>query len=392
MKKLIIILICLILCGCNDYAELNTLSIVTAIAVDKEEENYKLSVLIANTPKTQTSSKEGEAQTTVYDGKGKTIAEAIKIIDKKTPKKLYFSHVKVVVISDKIGKDGFLKVADWGLRYPQNRDKFYLMQIDDQNASDVLKIISPLESFPSQSIATLIESSKNANQTGNTATYSNFVGKVLEKGYDPIMPTIKINGDVKKGSKQENLETAKPNTYLTLGTIAIYKDDKLIGTTTKEESEIIQILNNEAKELIYNIKEDNKIINIYSNNIKTKIKLKNNNEININVNGDGNIYEINGDINLSKPEEIKKIEKKWNKTLKKDIIKLFNKTNKEYKSDIFGIGNMIYKENPKKWKKIEKQWNKKYLPNLKINVKVNTKIISTGNLTNTLKEGEKWKK
>jgi len=72
------------ICGCNDYAELNTLSIVTAMAIDKDDENYKLSVLIANTPKTQTSSKEGEAQTTVYDGKGKTIAEAIKVIDKKT--------------------------------------------------------------------------------------------------------------------------------------------------------------------------------------------------------------------------------------------------------------------------------------------------------------------
>jgi len=375
------------ICGCNDYAELNTLSIVTAMAIDKDDENYKLSVLIANTPKTQTSSKEGEAQTTVYDGKGKTIAEAIKVIDKKTPKKLYFSHVKVVIISDKVGKDGFLKVADWGLRYPQNRDKFYLMQIDDKEASDVLKIISPLESFPSQSIATLIESSKNANQTGNTATYSNFVGKVLEKGYDPIIPTIKINGDVKKGSKQENLETAKPNTYLSLGTMAIYKDDKLIGTTTKKESEVIQILNNEAKELIYNIKEENNEINIYSNNIKAKIGF-NDNLIKVNVTGDGNLYEVNGDINLSKPKEIKKIEKRWNETLKKDIIKLLNKTNKEYKSDIFGIGNIIYKENPKRWKKIEKQWNKKYLPNLNVDVEVNTKIISIGNLTNTLKEGE----
>lgn len=375
---------CLILCGCKDYAELNTLSIVTAIAIDKEEENYKLSVLIANSPKVQTTSKEGEAQTTVYDGKGKTIAEAIKIIDKKSPKRLYFSHVKVIIISDKIGKEGFLKIADWGLRYPQNRDKFYLMQINDKKASDVIKIISPLESFPSQSIATLIESSRNAKSTGDSATYSNFVGRVLEKGYDPIMPTIKINGDVKKGSKQSNVETAKPNTYLSLGEIAIYKDDKLIKTTTKKQSEIIQILNNEAKELIYSIKNTN----IYSNNIKTKISLKKD-KINIKVSGEGNLYEINRNINLNNPKEIKKIEKQWNKNLKKDILKLLDKTNREYQSDIFGFGNLIYKNNPKKWKKIEKQWNEKYLPNLKISVDVNTTIISTGTLTKTLKEGEK---
>ena len=385
MKKLIIVIICLLICGCDDYAELNTLSIVTALAIDKEENNYKVSTLIANSPKAQTSSKEGEAKTTVYDGKGKTIAQAIKVIDKKSPKRLYFSHINVIVISDKIGKDGFLKIADWLMRYPQMRDKFYLLQVDKNKASDVLKIISPLESFPSQSIATLIESSKNAKSTGDTASYSNFIGRILEKGYDPIMPTIVINGNVKKGSKQENVETAKPATYLSLGPVAIYKDDKLIKTSSKKETEIIQVVNNEAKELIYNIKYKNSNLDIYSNNIKTKIKLSKSNEIKINVSGEANIYEINNDINLNKPKELKKIERKLNKSLKNDIEKIIKKTTKKYKTDIFGFGNMIYKNHPNNWKKIKDN----YLSKLKIKVKVDTKIISTGTLTKTLKEGKK---
>lgn len=386
MKKLFIITLCLLLCGCQDYAELNTLSIVTAVAIDQEEENYKVSVLIANSPKAQTTSKEGEAKTTVYDGKGKTIAEAIKVIDKKSPKRLYFSHVNVVVISDEIGKNGFLKIADWPMRYPQMRDKFYLIQVDEEKASDVLKIISPLESFPSQSIATLIESSRNAKSTGDTASYSNFTGRILEKGYDPIMPTIVINGSVKKGSKQENLETAKPSTYLSLGPIAIYKDDKLIKTTTKKETEIIQIINNEAKELIYGIKYKNSDIEIYSNNIESKITLDSPNKVKIEISGEGNIYEVNRQIDLNSPKELKGIEKKLNKSLKNSIQKLIEKTNREYKTDIFGFGNMIYKNYPNTWKNIK---GKNYLSKLNITVKVNTKIISTGTLIKTLKEGKK---
>lgn len=386
MKKIILLIICLTLCGCNDYAELNKLSLVTAAAIDKKNEKYEVTLLIANSPKQDTSAKEGEAKTTVYKAKGKTVASAIKEIDRKTPKQLYFSHINVVVISEEIGKEGFLKIADWLIRHPQTRNRFYLVQVNKNKASDVLKIISPLESFPSQSIATLIESNKNSRAIGDTASYSNFIGRILETGYEPLMPTININGNPKKGAKQENVETSEPNTYLSLGNLAIYKKDKLIKTTTKKESEMIHIINNEAKELLYSFNYKNNYTSIYSNNLKTKIKLNNSNSLNIYIKGNGTIYEINGPLNLNKNKNIKKLEKKWNKQLKKDIKKTIKAIKEEYKSDIFGFGNMIYKNYPKKWKKIKNKWNDKYLKNLKINVYTNTKIVSTGSLTKTLEE------
>lgn len=384
MKKIILFIICLTICGCNDYAELNKLSIVTAAAIDKNKNKYEVTLLIANSPKQDTSAKEGEAKTTVYKAKGKTVAEAIKSIDLKTPKQLYFSHINVVVISEEIGKEGFLKIADWLIRHPQTRNRFYLIGVNKDKASDVLKIISPLESFPSQSIATLIESNKNGSKIGNSASYSNFIGKILETGIEPIMPTININGNPKKGAKQENVETAEPNTYLSLGNLAIYKGDKLIKTSTKKESEIIQLINNEIKELLTNIKYKNNNANIFSNNLKTKIRLKNPNSIDIYVKGTGTIYEINGPININK--NIKKIEKKWNNKIKKDIKKTITIIKKEYKSDIFGFGNLIYKNYPKKWEKIKNEWNDKYFEKLKINVHTNIKIVSTGSLTKTLEE------
>lgn len=391
MKKnlIILIILCFTLCGCKDYAELNKLSIVTAAAIDKIDNKYEITLLIANSQKAQTTSKEGEAQTTVYKGTGKSVAEAIKTIDKKSPKQLYFSHVNVVIISEQIGKEGFLNVADWLIRHPQTRNRFYLMQINENKASDVLKIISPLESFPSQSIATLIEANKNSRSIGDTASYSNFIGRVLEAGYEPIMPTIKINGSVKEGSTQSNVETAEPKTYLSLGPLAIYKDDKLIGTTTTKQTESIHIINNEAKELIYTVKYKDNYVNIFSNTIKTKIKLTSNNSASLHVKGKGSIYEINGTINLNDDKKIKKLEKAWSKKMKKDLEELIQEMKEDYKSDIFGFGNMIYKNYPKRWEKIKSKWNDKYFKNFKITVHTNTEIVSTGSLTKVLKDGEK---
>ena len=151
---------------------------------------------------------------------------------------------------------------------------------------------------------------------------------------------------------------------------------------------MIHIINNEAKELLYYIKYKNNKANIFSNNLKTKIKLKNQNNLDIYIKGTGTIYEMNGPLNLNNIKNIKKLEKKWNKKLKKDIENTINKIKTEYKSDIFGFGNMIYKNYPKRWEKIKNNWNDKYFKELKIKIHANTKIVSTGSLTKTL-EGEK---
>ena len=131
-KLLILITICFILTGCGNYRELNQIAIITGIGIDKKNEEYEVSVLIANAQKSETTSKEGESQPTVYSGTGKTLVEAVKVIERKTPKELYLGHINVVLISEDVAEDGFLKVADWLLRNPESRKKFYLILTKDK--------------------------------------------------------------------------------------------------------------------------------------------------------------------------------------------------------------------------------------------------------------------
>lgn len=390
MKKFTIIIITFIiaitLTGCGGYEELNNLSIVTAVAFDKTDDEYELSFLIANSPKAQTSAKEGEAKTTVYTGKGKTIAEASKDIEQIVPKQIYLGHINVVVISEDIAEDGFLKIADWLLRNPQTRKKFYLLQAKDVSAKNILKIVSPLESFPSQSIATLIESNSETKSIATSITYSNFIAQILEKGYDPVLPSITIKGDVKEGSNEKNLETTEPESYLVLGPLAIYKGDKLEGFSNEKESWAINVLKNEAKEVNYNVKYQNQDVSIETSSLKSDIKITDKNNIEITISGVGDIYNINNQIDIQNYKEINKIEKTWSKSLKKDLSKVVKKVQSKYKADIFGFGNLIYKNDPKTWEKLEKEWNTKYFPNLNVKIKTNLKISATGSLVKTIKE------
>ena len=394
MKNKIIFLIflgftCLFLTGCGNYREINNLAIITSIAIDKDGDDYELSFLIANSPKTQTSNKEGEASTTIYSGKGKTLNECANIIDRKTPKNLYYGHVNVVIVSEAITKDGFFKIADFLLRNPETRKQFYLIQSKEKDAKSVLKIVEPLESFPSQSIASLIESNATFRSLTSNIKYSPFIERILSKGFDPILPAISVIGDAKKGSSEKSLETTMPVTYLKLNDSAIFRKDKFVGYVGEKDSQSINVLNNSISEFNYSFKYNGADVVYISDKVKTSVKIKDMNNILISVRGDGYLSEVNGDVAIQKSQVIKKMEKALEKDVKKHLEKTMKKMQEEYKADVFGFGNKIYGKYPKEWLKIEDEWREKYFPKLNVKIKTNFIINSTGSLNRTIKEVQK---
>ncbi len=389
MKNKIILLLALIflITGCGNYREINDLAIVTSIAIDKADDGkYELSYLIANSPKSQTSNKEGEATTTIYSGKGETLNEATNVIDRKTPKSLYYGHINVVVISEEIAQEGFLKIADWLLRNPETRKQFYLLQSKEKTAKTILKIVEPLESFPSQSIASLIESNSTFESLTSNIKYSPFVERILSKGFDPTLPAVTVVGSEKKGSTEKNLEKTEPATYLKLNDAAIFIKDKFVGYVGEKDSQAISVLNDNISEFKFSFKYDNHDVVFISNDVNTKTDIKDFNHINIKVKGQGYLSEVNGKIDIEKTKVVKKMEKKLEKETKKAFEKTLKKMQEKYHADVFGFGNKLYGIYPQKWNQIEKKWNRDYFPKLKVNIKTDFQIASSGSLNRTIGE------
>ncbi len=385
-KILIILVLCFSLCGCGNYSELNDLAVITGVGIDMKDDKYSLSYLIANSQMSQTSSKEGEAQTTVYTAVGDNLSEASRKIEAKSSRRLYYGHINIVIFSEDVGKNGFLKISDYILRHPETRKQFYILQAKDASAEDILKIVTPLESFPSQGISSLIESNKKDQGFANDVNYGMFVSRILDTGYDATVPSITIKGGAKKGSSLKNLESTSPKTYLMLDDTAIYKKDKFIGYAKDKESESINIMSGSAKDIIYNFKHNKNEITFSSSNVKSKIKIKSTKKVVITVNGKGFISEINSDEDLENLKVIKRMERSLNKSLKNNLVKTLDTLQNKYKSDVLGIGNLIYKKYPNKWKTLKKNWEDKGFKDVSFEVKVNLVIESCGSLEKTIKE------
>ena len=388
MKRLILVISLIIVCtGCFNYNELNDYAIATGMAIDKADDGYEVSMLISNSPK----SSEKNYTTVVYSGKGKTIYEAIKEIGLISPKELYIGHLSILIISDEVAKEGITSSIEFLLQEPRSKKNFYVALSKNNKAKDVLSITSPLTDFPSQNLATNLKATTNLQGSVSAIDFNTLLYKLINRGVDLTLNGFTIVGDIKDGVKESNMETNKPSSYIKLTNQAIFKDDKLITWSNKNESRGINIINDKIHEMYVRVKCDDGYIVVDTNTLETKKSVDKKGNVKLNTKGKASISEITCDIDLAKPSNIKKIEKKVNNKLKDLELKAI-KLSKKYSTDIFGIGLMYYQNYPHNYNKI-KDYDKFY-KNSKFKTSVDIKINTSGSIKQTLKniEGSNYEK
>lgn len=388
MKKLIIIPIILLLTGCWNYYELNNLAITTGIAIDKKEDKYEVTYLISNAKKNEVSSKEGEAGTTTYKGIGDTIQEAINDIELKMPFEPYNGHLVITIISDEVAKEGIENILDYLARDTKSRNFFYILLSKNAEAKNILEIISPLQTFPSQTIASDIETSSKESSLIYRITYNDFIYTLLEQGINPVLNSVTIIGNKEKGTDSKELSDTVQEATIKIDTLGIFKEDKLLDWATKEQTEGINLLSNKIDNFYIKTKcEDNYIMN-YIKDIKTKTDIDlNNNKVNVKITGKASIQEVNCEIDLENKETIKEIEKNIKNELSKIIEDSSYLIQKKYQTDVLGYGRIIHKKNPKKWNELKNNWDETF-KNLKIEPNINIKIEKQGKLIQSIKEAQ----
>lgn len=371
MKKVIIsLLIMFCVTGCWNYRELNEYSIVTGIAVDKKDNEYEVSVLISNAPKSSSDNTSGESQIVVYSGKGNSVFEALKDIGLISPNELYLNSFSIFVISEDVARDGIDSIIDFFLRYSSSRNKFSVIVSKGDKAKDTLKILTHLTNFPSQGISDNIKATSNLQGTITTMNFDELTSIILRDGINPVINSVYIVGDVKDGSSTKNLETSSPKSYVKIGNFAIFKGDKLVDWATHDESLGINMINGKISEMYLNVDYNDGYIVIdttsFSSTVKTSVK-DNKPIVDIDLNGEARIIEVNGDINLQDSKVIEKLQDKCNKLIKSNAKKAINLAIKN-KTDIFGFGLNFYENHPKFFEKVKDEWENN-LGEIKINIK-----------------------
>ena len=380
----------ILISGCWNYREINNLSIVAGAAIDiNEKGNYEVTVEIIN-PKSK--GKEAELEPLVLGAGGQSIFDAIRNIITRSGRRLYWSHAKVIIISEKLAKEDILTVVDWVYGDGEARPDMWFLVAREKKASDIFNVKTEVESAVSYQIDNSLKNHKS-NLKFSKMELWRFIRRLSGEGFESILPTvnkttfgrkeiIQVYGSALfQGSKMvgwlngSQTQTLSWITMQDLAGVIVVPAKNVQSKSTENKSTESKSTENKSTE--HKPAKDQPYITYEMLGTETKIKpriINNKPQIDLEIKMSLKLIELDKTSpDYSKDEVVKKLESSVSKYLKARTQKLISKVQKEFKVDVFGFGSILFKEMPKEWGKFDTDWNN-YFSKMKVNVKIKASI------------------
>jgi len=388
-KVLIVIFSIFLLTGCWNYVELNDMAIANMVAISKtEDDKVEIHIQIIDVNKSSSeSSTSGQESPVIYRSTGNTTQEALRKVILESPKKLYFAHMQILVLDEKVAKEGVNNLVDIFMTNSESQKSFSVIIAKDTEAENLLKILLPIEKISGTNISSSIEKSTMYVGAISNVTFDDFISLYLKDGIEIAIPAVSIvNTNNMSESDTDNQEALSsfPDKTLKLTNTALFKEDKLIGYIGEKDSLGYNLITNNVENSVISFPCGDEYASIEIYSPKTDIKIDKNLKVKLTTEVTGTFSEVNCDIDISK----KKVMNKLKEAAEKEIESIINESVENIQkqgSDIFGFGKTLYQNNYKLWKKYSDDWENKF-KKLEVISKVNLNVEFKNSTSNTIEE------
>lgn len=322
MKKIFIILCCLLLSGCYNYIELDELAVVTMIAIDYKDDDYIITLEIRE------NIKDEDNKSLIYKGKGKSLDSAIQNTSFGMNKILYFVDLEMLVLSQDAINNKLDSIIDYLTR--DNNVGVNFKTLVDDNIDETILNIKEKDKIVGQYIKQMIES--YFNNIVNVKYYD-FLESYLSDMKDLILPY----GVIQDGA------------YI-INQAVIFNGNKIVGKLDFNKSNIYNLLNKTEALYLFNNEYHNHQVVFKAFDYKVKFDYKNN-KIFIKLNINGNLDEIES-IDLKNEKNVQNLIKIIKLNIKDDCDE-FVRLIKEKDADVLGFKKVIYNKTKKKIESIK---------------------------------------
>lgn len=392
MRRMVLLSLCFLLtgallAGCWSRRELNDLSIVGGIGIDKSGDQYKLSAQVV-IPEAMVSKRGGSTgtPTAIFRATAPSMVEAIRKMVRSSPRYFYLSHLRVLVISEQVAREGIRDILDFFSRDNELRADFYILIAKGEQAEKILSIVTHTEKSLSNKLFKSMDWNKRV--TGETANVylDDLLSDLISPGKSAVLTGVEAIGSKQTGEKMSNALKSNDYTHFKFSSTGVFKDDKLVGWLNDTESRDYNYIIGKVKSTVESLACPKKgTLDLVVNRVNSKIKgvVKNGKpEAKVKLFMEVDVTEVKCVIDLNKPETLYGLEKDLKKKLTASLRHVINKAQKTFGSDIFGFGNAIHRSNPQAWKQLKKNWRQEFA-NLPVELSIDVKIRRTGTQTNS---------
>jgi len=269
----------LITTGCFDKSELEEQAFVVTLGISQKA---KLSPIVLTArvavPSKLTGSSGGggggsgdfQSGTPVVTASGRTIHEALSLMNTGVERTINLSHVAAILFGQRTASHGLLPYLRTLVRYREFRRTLYMFVTQGRMGEVFLKDKPVLEISATRMIEDLHDSSKRTGYAPSVELQQ-FLGRLDTPNEDPILPVLGYNKQVGEEKKKSvgNPRNLQPNrvTYLPgktnraggnpvecVGT-AVFRGDRMVGILSGEETRYLQLLSGASKRISIDLEE-----------------------------------------------------------------------------------------------------------------------------------------
>lgn len=383
------------LTGCWNRRELNEMGIAVAIGIDKHEEQYAVSVQMVNPSEVASRRESGGkgAPVVTFQEKGDTIHAALRKMTTASPRKVYLSHIRMIVFGEELAAEGIGKTLDFLSRDHEMRTDFYISVAKGMTAEKILSEYTiPQELIPANHMYKALKTSHAAWAATAKISLDHLISDIVKEGKQAVLTGIELKGNKDNDDIQtkENVESIRPISLLHFPGMAVFKSDKLIGWLNEDESKGYNYTQGNVKSTVVEVAcPRGGKIGIELIRTKTKIKtdmINGQPAATVKLRAEGNISDVECEsIDISNVDSIYKIESMAAQQIRSVIEDVVHKAQDSYQADIFGFGEALYHADPKSWNKLKDDWDQTFT-DLKLTVKVDAKIRRTGTISKSFQD------
>lgn len=376
------VIVSIILTGCWDQRELSEISVATGIAIDEGENTpYKLTVEAINAAELSEQTASGNSPTVLFTIEGNTISELTHKLNIGFSRKVIYSHTKTVVISKEVGEKGMLEFLDFMERNREIRDDFHFIVAREGKAADILKVLYTLQKSSSLKLRAQLESAAEVWGADPRVRMSGFLKAIVSPGRQPVLAAVKIKGDADKGESVENMQKSRPDAMVVIDSLAIFRDETLLGFLQVEDTRNYLWLQDELRQTIVSVPcEEDWFFSIRVKNSETNYDSKiKNGKPNVQANIYLETYVSTNQCNkpLDSHDTYMEFENKAEDFISKSIVSTIKQVQKDYGVDIFGFGEVVARQNPAYFKKVEDDWDEVF-QDMEVDVNISVNINRAG--------------
>lgn len=385
VRMLVILLCAALLPGCWNRIELNELAITAATSIDRKGNDWLVSfqVVIPSSISSGIGITGGGAgaPVNVYSTVGKTIREANSRSFFESPRKLYFAHNRVMVVSEETARRGLNPILDVYLRNTDARETVDVL-ITPGSARKILEQMMQIQKISGNGIREINHLEAEYTSVLPEVRMYQLAMNLASDSASALLPEVFVSGDSETSTLKAFEKTTLP-AKIKLGRAALIKKDKMVGWLTRKEALGVAFIRNDIKKSILTIacpNESEKFSTVMIGNSSTELTpsvKEGKMSVKVKIKGKASLTQSDcKEMDFYNPAVIASLEQE----VEKEIVGSANagwRAARKYKTDAVGFADMAHRKYRKQWRVWKQNWDAAFSA-IEINVTADITMTNVG--------------